>query len=303
MLTGLALTASCGRTMLPGVSVPSAFRPLIPPDAKVLAAVDLDKLKATPFYQRHRDELNIPLLNAMSERVGLDPRRDLSYVLVAWTGPSLVAMARGDIKPRDLEQRLTALGMRRTEYKSRTVFGDNRDALTLDSHGMILAGPTASVRAEIDLANGAIPEELRPRLAAVPRGDQLWAVSRGDLTFVQDSVRSDVGSALSNITGFISGISFGLGFDTGVHLQAEILCISTEGAQRVRDALRGGIGLARLTTKDNETELLQAYDAVQVSQDQQTVRVKADFSANLTDKLLAHLPGLKARAGEMLQRQ
>ncbi len=116
-------------------------------------------------------------------------------------------------------------------------------------------------------------------------------------------MRSDIASALSNITGFISATSFGLGFDTGAHMQAEIVCISEQGAERVRDALRGGIGLARLATKDNESDLLQAYDAIQVSQDGETVRVRADLAANLTDKLLTYLPSLRNRAGQMLQQR
>lgn len=303
VLAGLLISAACSKHITSGVSVPSAFRPLIPPGTKALAAADLDKLKASAFYQRHQNELNFPLLNAMSERVGLDPRRDLSYVLVAWNGTEPIALARGDFKPRQLEPKLASLGLRRTEYKNHVLFGDNRDALTFEKHDIAIAGPGPMVRAEIDLENGGVPDEFEQRLAFIPRADQIWAVSRGGLAFAEAPMRSDIRSALSNITGFISATSFGLGFDMGTHLDAEIVCISEQGAQRVRDALRGGIGLARLTTRDNESELLQAYDAIQVSQNGETVRVKADLSADLTDKLLAYLPALRGRAGQMLQQR
>lgn len=302
-LASLILAVGCGKRTTSGISVPSAFPPLIQADTKALAAVDVDKLKASPFYQRHQSDLNFPLLDAMSERVGLDPRRDLSYILVAWNGKQPVAMARGRLKVQTLAPKLASLGIRPMQYKGFTLFGDDRGALTFAKHDVAVAGSTAMVHSEIDLENdggGGVPDELRRRLALIPRDDQIWVVSRGGLAFAEAPMRSDIESALSNITSFISGTSLGIAFDTGTHVRAEITCISDQGAQRVRDALRGGIGLARLTTKDNESQLLQAYDAIQVSQDGEMVRVNADLSADLSDKLLAYLPALRTRAGQVL---
>ena len=39
--------------------------------------------------------------------------------------------------------------------------------------------------------------------------------------------------------------------------KANIECISEEGSRRVRDALKGGIGLARLNTKDDQQQMLR----------------------------------------------
>lgn len=84
-----------------------------------------------------------------------------------------------------------------------------------------------------------------------------------------------------------------MGFDSGSHFKAEISCTSAEGAQRVHDALRGLIGLARLSTNDSELDLLRMWDAISVDQDQQVIRIHADLPEDLTDKLLAHLPSLR----------
>jgi hypothetical protein len=85
-------------------------------------------------------------------------------------------------------------------------------------------------------------------------------------------------------------------------LHADLRCISPEDARQVHDALRGGIGLARLTTKDNQLELLKLYDAIHVSYEQQTVHVRADLSAQLADQLLGLMSGFDRRAGELLSR-
>jgi hypothetical protein len=299
-----ALAAGCTKPGATGVSVNSAFRPLIPPDTKALAAANLDKLKASPFYQRHRKDLDFPLLDAMSERIGFDPRRDISDLVVAWNGKEAVAIARGGFNLGALESKLGSEGARPTRYKSYTIFAENRDALAFLKHGLAVAGTEQAVRSEIDRetnGGGGVPDELEACLSVIPHRDQVWAVSRGGLAFPAALMRSDIDSALSNIIGYVNATSLGIGLDTGTHLQAEIVCISNEGAQRVRDALRGGIGLARLTTRDDESDLLKLYDAIQVIQDQQTVHIKADLSGALTDKLLTYLPRIRNRADQMLR--
>jgi hypothetical protein len=140
---------------------------------------------------------------------------------------------------------------------------------------------------------GAIPAELKDRLAEIPVQSQLWLISRGGLPAANFSLRSDLDSALSNITAFVSGVSLGLAFDSGSHLQARIVCKSPEGAQRVHDAMRGLIGLARLTTKDDQLDLLRMWDAISISKDSDSIRIQADLPADLADKLLKQLTNLR----------
>ncbi len=157
-------------------------------------------------------------------------------------------------------------------------------------------GSMPGVHRAVDLQGSGVegvPEELQNRLREVTKGDQVWVVSRGGLAFADMPMRSDLESALSNIVNFISGAALGVAVDTGTHLQLDIRCISPEGAQRVQDAVRGGLGIARLTTKDNELQLLQLYDAVNVDKHQNVVRVRADYSGELTDKLLSELRQLR----------
>ena len=71
-------------------------------------------------------------------------------------------------------------------------------------------------------------------------------------------------SALGNIVAFVSGLTVGVHADSGLHLTAEFTCVSEPGAKRVDDALRGGIGLARLSTRDNDDQMLRIYDAIHV---------------------------------------
>lgn len=289
LLAGLLGGLSCAKAPQTGIAIRSAFRSFISPDTTLLAGVRVSALEAAPFYVRHQDRLNFAQLNDLKEKIGLDPRRDLTELLAAYNGKQTLVIASGTFKSAEVKNKLVVLGAKRLEYRGNKLLLSGNQAVAFPGDGLAVAGPVSVVETSLDLRandSGGVPNELQQRLEAIPRQDQLWAATRGGLPFLQLAGNSDVQSALSNITGYISATSAGLGVDTGLHLRAEIICISEEGAQRVRDALRGALGLGRLTTKDNETDLLRLYDSIQVDESQRTVRVSSDLPADLADKLL-----------------
>lgn len=304
LLAGSVVEVSCTRQALTGISVDPVFRPLIPPDTRVLAGVDVDKLKSAAFYRRHESSLNFPLLDASSERIGLDPRRDVSDLMIAWIGERQLFMVRGRFTPGIVEQKLMALGAKRTSYRQYTLLGNDQNALVFVKNAVAIDGSVAALHAALDSKDqngGRVPQELQEQLGALPKGDQIWAVSRGGLPFTDLPLRSDYESGLSNIVGYVRATSIAADLDTGVHLMAELTCVSREGAKRVGDGLRAGVALGRLTTKDDQQDLLQMYDAIQVDQDKDVVHVRANIPGELADKLLAYLPELRIGAAGPLK--
>ena len=295
----------CSRTKTTGITVDRAFTPLISPETNLLAGFDLDDLKGTGLYQRHAQQLNFPLLDASSDRVGLDPRRDISKGVIAWNGRESVVIFRGSFKPEAVQSKLVSLGAKRNAYRSYTLLGNDKESLVFLKGAVVAAGATGALHAALDTQEkgaGEIPEELQERLRTLPKDDQIWFVSRGRLPFTESSMRSDIGSALSNIVEFIRGATAGVAVGDGMQLEADLTCISEDGAKRVRDALKGGIGLARLTTKDNELELLRFWDAFQIDQNGALVHLRADLAGDLADKMLARLPELRSRANHAQER-
>ncbi len=307
MFAGCLLSVvSCSRQASSGVVVDKAFQPLIRPDTNVLAGTSIDKLKAAPLYQRHEKALDFPLFDASVQRLGFDPRRDLAELLYASGGQTAALMARGRFQPKEVEVKLQASGLERKVYRNFAIFGDDRNSVTFLKGGVALAGPSQTIRSELDFQDsgaGEIPEELQERLRTLPKDDQIWLVSRKGLPFADAPMRTELQSALSNIVAYIRGGSAGIMADHGLHLQANLTCISAEGATRVHDALRGGIGFLRLSTKDTETDMLKLYDAIQVDQDGDLVRVHADLSGDVADKLLNMLPQVKSRSDQFLRNQ
>lgn len=291
----LLLSAGCGRQSISGVTVDPAFRTLTAPDTKLLAGINWDALRSSPFYQRHQKDLDISPFEAQAERMGIDPLRDVSKLLVAWNGSDWLFMERGRFNATDLQKKMIANGAQTTTYQNHTLLGDAGGTLVFFK-SVALEGAPAAVRHAIDLenaGNGEIPEELQERLRTLSKHDQIWTVSRAGLAYANLPTNSDIQTALSNITGSISGTTAGLYVDTGVHLSIDLQCVSVQGATRVHDALRGLIGFGRLSTKDDQQDLLRAYDAMQVNKHNQIVQVRADLPADLADKLIAELTSFR----------
>ena len=301
-LASPVVLSNCEKTASTGVEIDSQLRRYIPDAATLVGGADIHRLTASQFYKRHESQLDVPMLNAASERLGIDLRRDVVQVLVAWQDNDPLSIVTGNFSASQLGPKLVSNGGSKFEYHAQTLFGDSNEAVYFPKQNVAVAGSPAALHRFIDGQHGRIPEPLRGRLDALPKSDQVWLVSSEGLPLNRIPLRSDTESALSNIAGYITAASIGAGLDQGAHFQADLLCISNEGAKRVHDALRGLIGMARLMTRDNEMDLLKLYDAIRVDQNGQNVRVHADLSSAEADKLLSMVPGIDANAEQMLQR-
>ena len=287
---GFLVCGACRPENARGVHVDAKLASLVPHATTALGGIDVDRVKASGFYRRHSNELNLALLDQASGRLGLDPRRDLKEVLLAWHSNQPLILARGTFSAKDIQPRIVALGARETRYRNRILFGGPDEAVFFPEQNLLAAGPLSALHALIEGGNGGIPSPVRSRLENLPNSDQVWAVSTEGFPVDRLPMRSSVTSGLSNLVRYLSAASIGAGLDEGAHFQAELNCFSADGAKQVHDALRGVIGMARLMTKDNDLDMLRLYDAIQVEQDQKTIHVHADLPAELSDKLLKYLP-------------
>ncbi len=272
------LLASCHRAPAGGVFIDPAFGPLIPPDTQMLAGLRLEKLRATPLYQKYASRLNLSALADFKARTGLDPQKDVWEMLLATTPNDALVMVRGRFTVGELEPKLDPLGNHRTSYKGYTLIGDDRYAVVFMNPGVAVAGPAASLRSLLDRRDHPstkLPAALATRIASLPSDDQLWLVDDGGLPPVSLlTQREDVESLASNLMNYISGATMGIHVDDGIRYSGTLDCVSADGVKRVRDALKGMIGLARLTTKSGQTDMLRLYDAIEVTQADQAVKIE-----------------------------
>jgi len=274
--------------------VDAKLKPFILPNSKFLAGVDLDKIKQTDFFKRHQSQLDFPQINQLAQEIGMDPRRDLSSFLMTWNGTDTLFLTRGSYSSDLLEKRLSSLAQTETDGKFK-FYGDGKRDVVFLPKGIALIGAAPLLKNAVKEDGGAISEDLQMQLARLPKSVQVWESSSGIISPEQLAVRSDTASLLSNISGYINGTALGITLGQGVALDAHISCISEEGSTRVHDALRGLIGLARLSTKDNELDQLKIWDAIKVEKQAKEVRITADLPAALADKAIGILKASTSR--------
>jgi hypothetical protein len=286
--------------------VDPAFGPLVPPDTTFMAGVRLDKIRETALYKRLKGQYDLERrMNLFAQRTGLDPQKDLWQVLVVSNGEQTLVLARGKFTTGEMEPKLGALGNERTSYKDYTLIGTPQTSVVFMNPGVAVAGSQAALKHLLDhrAEYRDLPAQFVEKLKSMPAADQAWIVSSGTLPGMK-AIGPDatgVRSMLSNLIGFIKDLQVGFHIDEGVDMAAQIDCISQEGAQRVHDAAKGALGLARLNTANDQTQLLRLYDGVQVNQKDTQVTVDAKIAPDSVDPLLKMLSGARSRAGQVAQ--
>jgi hypothetical protein len=125
---------------------------------------------------------------------------------------------------------------------------------------------------------------------AVPTGSQFWAVFTGSAISLPFSNDSNLG----NLNQFIRAIEngrFSADLRNGFDFQANGTCSTDHDAKQIHDALKGLIGLGRLSTPDNQPELLRVYDSINVKQDGRFVNVSANVPQDVADKFISTFAG------------
>ncbi len=264
-----------------GLHADAVLQKYVPTDTTMLAGVEVEKVEQSPLYQRLQGQLNPEHVNEVVQQLGFDPRKDVTAVLIASNGRETVALARGKFPVQQLEAKFEQDHMARSKYKGHEFFADGRRAVVFLRKDVMAAADIATVKGLLDQTaegHGGISPALQDRLAHLRKDATVWVVSDHGLPLMGIPLRQNVESALSNIRGYVTGVTAGAAFDDGAHFQGDVDCISPEGAQRVHDALRGGIGLARLATNDNAMELLRLYDSINVDKSDKQVKVSADVA-------------------------
>lgn len=259
---------------------------MVSSDAVLVAGARLDALRTTPLYRKFVADKPQPMLDRLAERLGLDPRKDLRELLIASDGNQTLAMARGKFEAP--EEKLKPA--RRLAYKGHTLIGDEHAALVFINSSTVAAGPAPALRALLDRGSRSrSPSPLVARAGSLPPGTQLWMVASNTAPLAAALPASGNLAMLGKIVAMLESCTLAADLRGGLKLSADCLSRNENDARTLSDALRGLVGLARLSTPDDAPELLRAYDRIKVEQAQHTLQLKAEIPEDLLEALVARL--------------
>ncbi len=195
----LASAAGCRREG----AIDADLAACVPPDAIVLAGLDLDRLRAAPLYR----ELSLPALEVF---------RNASYLLATSNGAQFLLIARGK-------------------------FSEAPAGTTLIRPTLAAAGSPDMTRAAIAQHRTGRPGTplLLARGAAVAAGSQIWAVAPGGIRMPLPGNAAN----LNRLFQFAEYVTLSAKVDRSLDLDLTAHCRGADSANRFEESLRGIVSL------------------------------------------------------------
>src|ERR1700686_2907529 len=160
---------------------------LVMPDAKILAGVNVDQAKTSPFgmYVLAQFQAQDQHLREFTAQTGFDPTSDLHELLVASTcsqphAPALT-LARGTFSTDKINAAAESAGATSETYKGVKILEDPKKGAgyAFLNGSLAVAGDVASVKGAIDrqTAPAPLPAALLVQVNQLSASEDAWAIS------------------------------------------------------------------------------------------------------------------------------
>ena len=283
----VVVLAGCARPKPTGVLVDPALSILIPADTVFLLAANIENLKKAPLYRKHLANRPVPQLDELGRMTGIDPRKSLWQIVYTSDGKHNVLLARGNFDA-EMETRLQRDGAEVQPYKMYHLVGSEQASVVFLNTSTAAMGSVESLKLLLDSrgkSNGP-PAAIAARMKDIPYEVQLWAVYIGGSGKLPVQLEGNMAN-LYRLLGSVNAASVYFDLRDGLKALARGTTANDAEGKQLNDAMKGMVGLGRLSAPENQPDLLRALDGVQVSQEGPTVNLKIEESAELVEKLLA----------------
>jgi hypothetical protein len=297
-----ATLASVFAGMLPAwAAADSQLLNLIMPDAKVLAGVNVDQAKASPFGQYVLSQVQSQTTGGLQELTaltGFDPTRDVHELLAATNGGAdshsgLVA-ARGAFDAGRITTLATAHGGTVEMYGGVSILEDPKQeyGVAFLNSTYVVAGDLANVKGAIDRqkTQSSLPKDVASLVNNLSTNQDAWAIS----TVSPSSLHPGPGAipipgvgpagAKNNVFQTIQSASGGVKFGTNIVVTAQVLADNAQDATNLGDTLKLLASMAQLQAKGDPTVTALAQ-SLTVSTSGSTLNV----SISLPDEMLQNI--------------
>jgi hypothetical protein len=270
---------------------------LLMPDAKVVAGINVQKAKTSPFGQFLLTQLPAGAeLTEFSTVTGFDPRQDLVEVLMASNAEQKtgLAVARGTF---NIPQ-ITAAVLKDGSHTVQTYNGakivvptattGDQHAIGFLSSSIAMVGDLASVKAAIDRSGtgNSIDPVLAAKISGYSAADA-WSVTIAPISSL-DKNPTDKNNPIAGALKTIQAASGSVTFASPVLISAEAQALNDQDATSLSDVLKFVVGMV-VGNADSApfAAILQTLD---VTTDHTTIRVKLSIPEDQLEELIKNAP-------------
>jgi hypothetical protein len=262
---------------------------MVMPDATVLAGINVQRAKTSPFGQFLLTQMPTgDGLDGFITATGFDPRQDLVEVLMAsnnaQSNKSGLVLARGTFSPAKIAAAIAADSnhIAQTYNGAELITGTNamdHGAVAFLSNNIAVAGDLASVKAAIDRSSGnnSIDPTLAAKVASFAAMDA-WSVSISPISLgkngdVQDNPIAGAMKTVQQASGSIM-------LSSPVVISAEALAASDQDATSLSDVLK----FVMMMVQGNAQASL--LNSLNVTTDHSTVKVQLSIPEDQLEQLI-----------------
>jgi hypothetical protein len=234
---------------------------LVMPDAKMLAGVNVDQAKASPFglYVLTQMQSNNTDLQQLIALTGFDPTKDVHEVLAATNGtpgsksPLGLVLARGNFNPATITALATSKGALTEVHGGVTIIEDSSKAagIAFLNNTLVMAGDLANVKAAIDRPGNG---QTLPAAVSVLANQWSAAQDAWVITTVAPAALVPAGTLGGNAGGLFQQVqqaAAGVKFGNSVVATAAVTVDTVANATQMANALQFLANMAQMQSQSN----------------------------------------------------
>jgi len=281
----------------------------LPAASQAVFGMNVEKFVASPAYARLEQKRGQTIADDLADfiaRTGVDPRRDLHYLIAAGSPEpdhrgSGVAIAVGKFNTAGITTYINSKTTPvKTEYRGATVLliqegSKVEKGVVFLSESEIAVGDLDTLKTVLDVRDKAAPgimtnTTLAPLLRQLNPDEMFWFA--GDAGTILAKVPktgrfSDVASSIQDVAGTLN-------VDEAVSGKIVATVRDEESARKLADVARGLVALGQLAG-DYDAKVAELMKGVSVTQDKTRITLKVNFDINLLEELDRAHPGNPTR--------
>jgi hypothetical protein len=256
---------------------------LVMPDAKVVAGVNVDQAKASPFglYVLTQMQSNNSGLKVLISLTGFDPTRDVHELLAATNGtpgdktPAGLVLARGNFDPATIIPLATGKGAATEVYGSVTILEDPKKlaGLAFLDSTLVIAGDLANVKAAIDRPGSgqSLPSAVIGQVNQWSDTEDAWVV-----TTVPPSALASSPAVAGNAAGIFQQVqqaAGGVKFGNSVVANAAVQADNSQDATQMANALQFLVNMAQMQAGQGNQQVTALAQGLAIATAGATVKI------------------------------
>jgi hypothetical protein len=275
ILNAAALAALCAG-LLPAAD--PELVSLVMPDAKVLAGVNVEQAKTSPFGLYVLSQIQAQgaqHLQQVTALTGFDPTRDVRELLIASNGVpgghAGLILARGNFDADKIQSAALAGGGSTITYNGQTVILDPKqaNAVAFLSATLAVAGDVASVKGAIDRHTTPAPigAALAVQVNQWSATEDAWGIAATPLSALQPPTTSTnpQGAAIQNAFQSIQQAAGGVKFGDPIVFTGQAQADTAANASAMASVLQFLVSMAQMQAQQKNPQLAAVLPSLSVT--------------------------------------